>query len=121
MATDDSVIGNVSIFLLLNLLINRLIDSLAYLFIYLLIYLLIYLSIYFCLSVYLSVCLSSLLSSFFSGCHIFETCISLLPAGRSTPFYLKHHWGGEKAAIGFGPDCIKLRFPWQRIAPIDLQ
>ena len=21
-------------------------------------------------------------------------------------FYLKHHWGGRKAAIGFGPDRI---------------
>ena len=22
-------------------------------------------------------------------------------------FYLKHHWGGGKAAIGFGPDQIR--------------
>ena len=32
-------------------------------------------------------------------------------------FYLKHHWGGGKAALGFGPD---LWCPWQRIAPIGL-
>ena len=23
-----------------------------------------------------------------------------------TKFYLNHHWGGEKAALGFGPDRI---------------
>ena len=22
----------------------------------------------------------------------------------ATKFYLKHHWGGGKAALGFGPD-----------------
>ena len=25
----------------------------------------------------------------------------------ATKFYLKHHWGGEKAALGFGPDRIR--------------
>ena len=25
---------------------------------------------------------------------------------NSTKFYLKHHWGGGKAALGFGPDRI---------------
>ena len=24
----------------------------------------------------------------------------------TTKFYLKHHWGGGKAALGFGPDRI---------------
>ena len=24
-----------------------------------------------------------------------------------TKFYLKHHWGGGKAAVGFGPDQIR--------------
>ena len=24
-----------------------------------------------------------------------------------TNFYLKHHWGGEMAALGFGPDWIR--------------
>ena len=24
----------------------------------------------------------------------------------ATKFYLKHHWGGGKAALGFGPDWI---------------
>ena len=24
----------------------------------------------------------------------------------ATKFYLKHHWGGGKAALGFGPDRI---------------
>ena len=24
----------------------------------------------------------------------------------ATKFYLKHHWGGRKAALGFGPDLI---------------
>ena len=25
----------------------------------------------------------------------------------ATKFYLKHHWGGGKAALGFGPDRIR--------------
>ena len=25
----------------------------------------------------------------------------------TTKFYLKHHWGGGKAALGFGPDRIR--------------
>ena len=25
----------------------------------------------------------------------------------ATKFYLKHQWGGRKAAIGFGPDLIR--------------
>ena len=25
----------------------------------------------------------------------------------ATKFYLKHHWGGGKAALGFGPDRIE--------------
>ena len=33
-------------------------------------------------------------------------------------FYLKHHLGGRKAALGFGAD--QNWFPWQQIAPIGL-
>ena len=29
-------------------------------------------------------------------------------------FYLKHHWGGGKASVGFD---LGLWFPWQQIAP----
>ena len=34
-----------------------------------------------------------------------------------TKFYLYHHWGGGKAALGFGPGQIgsELWCPWQRI------
>ena len=38
----------------------------------------------------------------------------------ATKFYLKHHWGRGKAALGFGPDRLELWFQWQRIAPIGL-
>ena len=33
--------------------------------------------------------------------NISETCGQI-----TTKFYLKHHWGGGKAALGFGPDRI---------------
>ena len=37
----------------------------------------------------------------------------------ATKFYLNHHWGGGKAALGFGLDRIgTLWFPWPWIAPI---
>ena len=36
-------------------------------------------------------------------------------------FYLKHHWGGGKAALGLGQIRSELRVPWQQIAPIGLQ
>ena len=29
----------------------------------------------------------------------------------ATKFYLKHHWGGEKAALGFGADQIRTLVP----------
>ena len=37
-------------------------------------------------------------------------------------FNLKHHIGRGNAALGFGPDRIKLHenFPWQQIGPIGL-
>ena len=35
-------------------------------------------------------------------------------------FYLKHHWGGGKAALGFVPDRIRTLVPWRQIAPIGL-
>ena len=37
----------------------------------------------------------------------------------ATKFYLKHHWGGGKAALGFEQDWIGT-LVWQRIAPIGL-
>ena len=39
-------------------------------------------------------------------CTHFQTRISLQPVGQSTKFYLNHHWGVGKAALGFGPDRI---------------
>ena len=33
--------------------------------------------------------------------------ISLTNRPIATKFYLKHHWGGGKAALGFGPDQIR--------------
>ena len=33
-------------------------------------------------------------------------------------FHLKHNWGGELAALGFGPDRIRPLVPWQQIAAI---
>ena len=42
------------------------------------------------------VCLSTLLNS-----NISETSGPI-----ATKFYLKHHWGGGKAALGFGSDRI---------------
>ena len=38
----------------------------------------------------------------------FKTLTSLRQAGRQQPNYLKHHWDGLKAALGFGPDRIKI-------------
>ena len=37
-------------------------------------------------------------------------------------FYLKHYWGGGKAALGFCADQMRseLWFIWQQIAPIGL-
>ena len=32
--------------------------------------------------------------------------ISATSGPITTKFYLKHHWGGGKAALGFGPDRI---------------
>ena len=32
--------------------------------------------------------------------------ISITNGLIATKFYLKHHWGGGKAALGFGPDRI---------------
>ena len=38
----------------------------------------------------------------------FQTYMSLIPAGQNaTKFYLKHYWGKEKAASGFGLDRIR--------------
>ena len=33
-------------------------------------------------------------------------CISATSGAIVTKFYLSHHWGGGKAALGFGPDQI---------------
>ena len=39
--------------------------------------------------------------------HTFKMNISATSGLITTKFYLKHHWGGEKAALGFGPDRIR--------------
>ena len=52
------------------------------------------------LSVCLSVCLSGFVSKF-SNSNISATSGPIV-----TKFYLNHHWGGGKAALGFGPDRI---------------
>ena len=39
-------------------------------------------------------------------CPHFQTYISETSGLIATKFYLKHHWGGGKAALGFGPDRI---------------
>ena len=49
-----------------------------------------------CVSVGLCVCVSTLLNI-----NISETS-----GPFATKFYLKHHWGGGKAALCFGPDRI---------------
>ena len=41
-------------------------------------------------------------ASTFSNMNISETSRPI-----AIKFYLKHHWGGEKAAIGFGADQIR--------------
>ena len=33
--------------------------------------------------------------------------ISVTSGPIAIKFYLKHHWGGRKAAFGFGPDRIR--------------
>ena len=48
----------------------------------------------------LSVCLAVCLRTF-SNSNIFATSGPIV-----TKFYLNHHWGGGKAALGFGPDWI---------------
>ena len=42
--------------------------------------------------------------------------------GRSRmKFYLKPHWGGGKASVGFDLDLIRTLVPWQQLVPIELQ
>ena len=48
-----------------------------------------------------SVCVSVCVSV-----HISNMNISVTSGPITTKFYLKHHWGGGKAALGFGPDWI---------------
>ena len=50
-----------------------------------------------CVVVCVSVCVST-----FSNMKISETSGPI-----ATKFYLKHHWVGEKDALGFGPDQIR--------------
>ena len=38
--------------------------------------------------------------------HTFKHNISETSGPIATKFYLKHHWGWGKAALGFGPDRI---------------
>ena len=53
-----------------------------------------------CLCVWLSGCVSVCLWTF-SNSNISATSGPIV-----TKFYLNHHWGGGKAALGFGPDRI---------------
>ena len=46
--------------------------------------------------------------------------ISATSGPIATIFYLKHQWGGGKAALVFGQIGSELWFPWQQIAPIGL-
>ena len=57
-----------------------------------------------------SVCVSTL-----SNMNISDTCGPI-----TTKFYLKHHWGGGKAALGFGPDRIGTLVSMATVAPIGL-
>ena len=65
-------------------------------------------------SLRLSVCLAVCLWTF-SNSNISATSGPII-----TKFYLNHHWGGGKAALGFGPDRLELFCPWQLIAIIGL-
>ena len=51
-----------------------------------------------CLCVCMCVCVSVFT---LSNIDISKTCWLI-----ATKFYLNHHWGGGKAALGFGPDRI---------------
>ena len=55
------------------------------------------------LCVWLCVCLAVCLQTF-SNLNISATSGPII-----TKFYLNHHWGGGKAALGFGPDRIGTR------------
>ena len=46
--------------------------------------------------------------------------ISETAGSIATKFYLKHHWVGGLAAIGFGPDRIRTLVPMENKAPIGL-
>ena len=52
-------------------------------------------------SLHLCVCMCVSVSTL-SNMNISETSGSIV-----TKFYLKHHWGGGKDALGFGPDRIR--------------
>ena len=45
-------------------------------------------------------------SRLFQTCHEKNLNISTTSGPIITKFYLKHHWGGGKAALEFGPDRI---------------
>ena len=49
-----------------------------------------------------SVC-ASVRASTLSNMNISETSRPI-----TTKFYLKHHWGGGKAALGFGADLVSI-------------
>ena len=53
------------------------------------------------LCVWLCVCLAVCLLLTFSNSNISATSWPIV-----TKFYLNHHWGGGKAALGFGPNQI---------------
>ena len=41
------------------------------------------------------------------ACTLSNTNISATSQPISIKVYQKHHWSGEKVALGFGPGCIK--------------
>ena len=63
-----------------------------------------------CLAVCLCVCLLT-----FSNWNISATSRPIV-----RKFYLNHHWGGGKAALGLGPDRIGTLVSMATIAPIEL-
>ena len=49
---------------------------------------------------------ASVRPSFVRAFTLLNSNISNTSGPIATKFYLKHHWGGEKAALCFGPDRI---------------
>ena len=54
----------------------------------------------------------------FECVHTFIHYISETSGPITIKYYLKHHWGRGKAALGVGADRLRTLFPWQQIASI---